>query len=112
MRKNGDVYEYVEVYMDDLAMAMEDSQSFTDLLAGKHKFKLKGTGEIKFHLGCDFFRDKDVTLCMAPHKYIDKIISNYQCLFGCKPKCTTWSPLEKGDHPEMDTSDLLDADGI
>jgi hypothetical protein len=46
------------------------------------------------------------------HKYIDKIISNYECLFGCKPKCTTWLPLEKGDHPETDTSDLFDADRI
>lgn len=112
MRKNGDVYEYVGVYVDDLAMAMEDPQAFTDLLADKHKFKLKGTGEIKFHLGCDFFRDEDGTLCMAPHKYIDKILSNYECLFGCKPKGTSWSPLNKGDHPEIDTSDFLDADGI
>src|SRR5687767_13570290 len=103
MRKNGDIYEYVGVYVDDLAMAMKDPQTFTDTLMNKYKLKLNGTGEIKFHLGCDFFRDKDGTLCMAPHKYIDKIISNYECLFGCKPKCTTWSPLEKGDHPETDT---------
>ena len=26
--------------------------------------------------------------------------------------CLVKSPLEKGDHPELDTSDLLDADGI
>jgi hypothetical protein len=32
-------------------------------------------------------------------------------MFGCKPREYT-SPLEKGDHPEVDTSKLLDAEGI
>jgi hypothetical protein len=76
MRRNGNVYEYVGVYVDDLAIAMKDPQALIDLLMHTHKFKLKGTGEIKFHLGCDFFRDEDGTLCMAPHKYIDKNRSN------------------------------------
>ncbi len=31
--------------------------------------------------------------------------------FGHKPQPYT-SPLEKGDHPETDDSDLLDLDGI
>ena len=33
-------------------------------------------------------------------------------MFGEKPKELYSSPLDKGDHPELDTSDLLDADGI
>ncbi len=32
-------------------------------------------------------------------------------MFGHKP-CTYTSPLEKGDHPETNESDLLDLDGI
>jgi hypothetical protein len=32
-------------------------------------------------------------------------------MFGTKPKEYT-SPLEKGDHPEIDTSEELDEDGI
>jgi hypothetical protein len=32
-------------------------------------------------------------------------------MFGCKPREYT-SPLEKGDHPEIDTSEELDVDGI
>jgi hypothetical protein len=32
-------------------------------------------------------------------------------MFGCKPKEYT-SPLEKGDHPEIDQSEELDNDGI
>ena len=40
------------------------------------------------------------------------MISTYEKLFGSKPKQNVTSPLEKGDHPEIDTSELLDADGI
>ena len=60
-----------------------------------------------FHLGCDFFCDKDGNLCYAPNKYIEKILDEYERLFGSKPKQYT-SPLIKGDHPEVDSSDLLD----
>ena len=51
LRQNGDVYEYVAVYVDDLAIAMKDPKSLTDILTNCHKFKLKGTGNIAFPLG-------------------------------------------------------------
>jgi hypothetical protein len=40
------VYEYIAVNVDDLAIAMADSQEFVDVLEKKHKFKLKGTGAV------------------------------------------------------------------
>ena len=49
---------------------------------------------------------------MAPKKYIEKLVANYECLFGSKPFQSVSLPLEKGDHPELDTSELLDAKGI
>jgi hypothetical protein len=112
MRRNGDIYEYVAVYVDDLAIVMKDPQAFCDTLMEKYKYKLKGTGAIKFHLGCDFFRDEEGVLCFAPKKYIDKMVMGYERMFGERPKQVYTSPLESGDHPEIDTSDLLDADGI
>jgi hypothetical protein len=33
-------------------------------------------------------------------------------MFGELPRQTYTSPLEKGDHPEVGTSDYLDANGI
>ena len=39
------------------------------------------------------------------------MIETYVRLFE-KPKELYSSPLDKGDHPELDTSDLLDADRI
>jgi hypothetical protein len=60
----------------------------------------------------DFSRDSDGTLCITPLKYIEKMVSNYERVFGETPKKNVTSPLEKGDHPELDTSELLDAQGI
>jgi hypothetical protein len=48
---------------------------------------------------------------MAPRTYIEKMVANYEMMFGEKPKLNVSSPLEKGDHPEIDTSELLDAQG-
>jgi hypothetical protein len=39
------------------------------------------------------------------------MIQDFERMFGHKPRTFT-SPLEKGDHPETDESDLLDLDGI
>jgi len=75
-------------------------------------FKLKGTGPISFHLGCDFVRDETGTMCMSPRKYIKKLLGIYERIFGSKPKQNVTSPLEKGDHPELDMSDELDPKGI
>ena len=65
-----------------------------------------------FHLGMDFSRDKDGTLCMSSKKYTEKIIANYERMYGESPKQNVTSPLEKGDHPEIDTSEFLDDNGI
>ena len=40
------------------------------------------------------------------------MVATYERLFGTKPKDVYTSPLEKGDHPEMGTSELLDTTGI
>jgi Reverse transcriptase (RNA-dependent DNA polymerase) len=76
MRKKGSLYEYIAVYLDDLAIAMKNPKELTDILEKQHKFKLKGTGPISFYLGMDFNRDEDKTLCISPTKYIDKLVKN------------------------------------
>ena len=105
-------YEYVAVYVDDLAFALEDPMSLIDNLKEKNNFKFKGTGPLTFHLGADFFRDDTGTLCMAPRKYIDRTIQNYERIFGSKPPHNVYSPLEQNNHPEIDDTEFLDAQGI
>ena len=112
MRPNGDVYEYIGVYVDDLAMAMLNPGEFAKILTDKYKFKLKGTGPISFHLGCEFVRDEEGVLCLRPRKYIDRMVATYEQIFGEKPCTKVSSPLEKNDHPELDDTELCDAEGV
>ena len=113
MRRVGDHYEYVACYVDDLLIASKAPENIIAALERKpHKFALKGTGPVQFHLGCDFFRDETGTLCVGPKKYIERLSLQYQSMFGEKPSTKVTSPLEKNDHPELDTSTLLNEDGI
>jgi hypothetical protein len=40
------------------------------------------------------------------------MIATYERIFGESPRQVYTSPIEKGDHPELDTSELLDQQGI
>ena len=112
MRDQGQHWEYIRTYVDDLAIASKDPLALTGTLETKYGFSLKGTGPITYHLGCDFLRDGSGVLCIQPKKYIEKMVTTYERLFGTKSKDVCTSPLEKGEHPEMDTSELLDSTGI
>ena len=113
MRPAGDVCECVAVCVDDLAFAMKDPATFAKTLEDKHNFKLKGTGELSFHLGANFVRDKDGTLTMSPTKCItERFVSSHVKMFGEKPSQKCLSPLEPGDHPELDDTEPLNEDGI
>jgi len=107
MRLKGDHYEYVARYVDDLIIASKEPKAFMDALTGTYKFKLKGVGPITYHLGLDYFRDSNNVLCASPKKYLERMSDTYVRLIGDKPRLTYYSPLEHGDHPELDTSDEL-----
>ena len=49
--KDGSHYEYIAVFIDDLAIYMEDPKSFCD--------KLREVAPIDYHLGCGYIRDED-----------------------------------------------------
>ena len=49
---------------------------------------------------------------MSPRKYIDRAADAYFRTFGERPRTRYSSPLEGGDHPELDTSEYLEEKGI
>ena len=111
MRRDKHTYEYIAVYTDDLAIASGNPQAIVDALEKGAGFKLKGVGPINYHLGCDYARDADGTLCCGPKKYIEKMVTAYEQMFGEAPKQYS-SPLEKNDHPELDDSPELGLEDI
>jgi Reverse transcriptase (RNA-dependent DNA polymerase) len=95
MREYNGLYEYIAVYVDDLLIAAKTPVGITRMLENTHKFKLKGVGPLTYHLGCDYFCNKDGTLCYGTsRKYIAKIMDQFENMFGCKPKEYT-SPCRK-----------------
>ena len=103
----GTCYEYIAVYVDDLAIAAKDPQAFCHELKKRYNLKLKGVGPLEYHLGCTYKRDPDGTLAADPRRYVNKILESYERMFKEKPRKSR-PPLEGGDHPELDTSELCD----
>ena len=88
----GTCYEYIAVYVDDLAIAAKDPQAFCN--------------ELK-HLGCTYKKDHDGTLAADPRRYVNKILESYESMFKEKPRKSR-PPLLEGAHPELDTPELCD----
>ena len=111
MRKcpTADVYEYIGTYVDDLAIIARDPHKIVEQLMDPKigGFSLKGSGYLDYHLGSTFTRDENGVLCMDPSKFIDKLKAAFKRHFGHDPSKRVSSPLEAGDHPELDVSEFL-----
>ena len=103
----GTCYEYIAVYVDDLAIVAKDLQAFCNELKKKYNLKLKGVGPLEYHLGCTYKKDPDGTLAADPRRYVNKILESYERMFKEKPRKSR-PPLEGGDHPELHTPELCD----
>ena len=103
----GTCYEYMAVYVDDLAIAAKDPQAFCNELKKRYNLKLKGVGHLEYHLGCTYKKDPDETLAADPRRYVNKILESYERMFKEKPRKFR-PPLEGGDHPEPHTPELCD----
>ena len=63
-----------------------------------------------YHLGADNFEDPNGTFVSQPKKYIDKLADTCRRRFNEDPPKGYQTPLDKNDHPELDTSEILEGD--
>ena len=103
-------YEYNAVYVDDLCIAAVSPSAIIQIFKSKYHLKVKGDGKLTYHLGADYFQDPDGTFVSQPKKYIDKLADTYKRLFNEDPPKGYKTPLDKNDHPELDTSEILEGD--
>ena len=54
IRRSNNHYEYIVRYVDDLLLASTEPEQIIKQLKDTHNLKLKGTSQIKYHMGCDF----------------------------------------------------------
>jgi hypothetical protein len=96
----GTHYEYVLVYVDDLMCIGTHPECFFQTLTETYNFKLKGAGEPSYQLGGGFVRDSEDTLAWGAASYVNKMVTNYEVMFGEKPTKYS-SPMIPKDHLEL-----------
>ncbi len=113
LKDAGDNYEITSVYVDDTLHSSRNPSDFTDCLAKKHDFKFKHEGELDYFLGANIERNKNTGghLTFGLRTYVAKILENYQRMFEELPKHSKCL-IKPEDHPEIDESSLMDADGV
>ena len=100
-------YEYVAVIVDDLLIFSRDPETFIHVLRTKFDYELKGVGVPEYYSGADLSYEQD-TNCwvMSAKTYIKNVTERIEKLLETELKCYG-SPLDAGDHPEMDDTDYL-----
>jgi hypothetical protein len=104
IRRKGDHYEYMSTLVDDILIYSKEPQEIIKIL--ETIYDLKGIRVPNYYIGADWSCDKDGDICLSTRTYVKNICENIEKLFDIKLK-NYGSPLEHGDHPEMDESDLL-----
>ena len=100
-------YKYIAVYVDDLCIEAEFPNTIIDIFKTKYHLKVKGDGKLNYHLGAENFEDPDGTFVNQPRKYIDKLADTHKRCFHDDPQKGYKTPVDKNDHPELDTSEIL-----
>ena len=63
-----------------------------------------------YHLCSDYFEDADGPVVSQPKKDTDRLADTYRRLINDDPPKGYKTPLDKNDHPELDSSEILEGD--
>ena len=109
MREKEDHYEYVTIFVDDLLVFSRNAKEIIDIF--EVLYGVKSVGFPEYYNGGDVYEDKNDLLCLSAKTYIKQVCEKIEKLFETKLRCYG-SPLEPGDHPEMDESEIMDTDDV
>ena len=114
LRKNSklNLDDYVVVMLMIYVLLHKNPKELISILKSKSHLKVKGDGPVTYHLGADCFHDPDGTMVCQPKKCIEKLKVTYIRLFNTEPSESLLTPLEKNDHQELDTTDILEGQQV
>jgi hypothetical protein len=108
MRKQEDHYEYIAVFVDDLLVISRDPEKVMEEI----KYQKKNVEPPRYYNGADMCINPEFGYWQISAKtYVTNTCEKIEKLFEIKLK-NYGSPMETGDHPEIDESDLLDPEEI
>ena len=107
MKFKGDHYEYIGVFVDDILVFSKHPEKIIKAIQDTLGYDLKGIGPPEYYNGADMSFNSDTQNWeLSARTYINNVCSKIESLFEVKLK-NYGSPMEVGDHPEVDESDLL-----
>ena len=105
-------YEYICVYVDDIIVFSKKPEIIIEQLKNKFNYELKGVGEPEYYNGADVTRNTiSGSWEFSAKTYLKNVCEKIEKLLDIKLK-NYGSPMEVGDHPEIDESDLLNNEDI
>ncbi len=105
-------HEYVAVMVDDLLIFSKEPEMIIETLTGLWGYELKGVGVPSYYSGADIEFDKGCSCwTMGAKTYIKNVTDKIEKLLEL-PLKNFGSPLDAGDHPEMDDTDLLEPERV
>ena len=102
------VYEYICTHVDDFMIVSKTPKKVMSEIETIFGVKDSSKGPPDYYLGNDYKKDKKGRWCIGCKKYLKEAITRVENLMGEVPKCN--KPIEANDHPEEDSSNLLDDD--
>jgi hypothetical protein len=102
--EDGPHYEYVCTHVDDFKVAAKAEGLKSIMEKIKAEYSVRGDGPLEYYLGNDY-KMYNGMYAVGCKKYIKESLRRVAADFGMPPKQST--PLPQDDHPELDTSPLL-----
>jgi hypothetical protein len=102
-REDESGYDYICTHVDDFA---KDPWPYMKKL--QSMYVIRDVGPPQYYLGNDFFRDASGRKYIGSSTYVSEAITKLEAKIGVISK--ERSATIQGDHPELDTSPLLDPD--
>ena len=102
-------YKYIPLlcaFTANLLIFSQDPDSIIKTLEENYKYKLGGVGTPEYCNGADISFDGNGYAQMSANMYIKNVTERIEKLLQCTLK-NYGSPMETGDHPELDESDFL-----
>ena len=132
MHPQGDHYEYIATYVDDVLVFSKDPMAIIEEI--KQDYDLKGIGQPEYYLGGNFhsvrepngtlevdnddpehhlsvkWLKEDVRMVVSAKTYIENAIDRLERMLGVTSFATFNTPMAESLHPELDDSPLLNTE--
>ena len=107
LNKDGNCYDYICTHVDDFMIVGTDPTAIMKMIQAI--YAVKSIGPPDYYLGNDYKLDSQGRWCIGCKKYLMEAIKRVERMFGALKKHS--HPMETGDHPEMDESEIMDDEG-